>query len=87
MSDAANDDVLGKVIKWIEGVAGEGKTGVKADTAILDEGVIDSLMLLQLVAFLEKEFEVTVGVEAMTPVSFATPGAIVEMVGKLKAPE
>ena len=41
--------------------------GLKNDTSFLDEGVIDSTGILELVKFLEEEFEITVDDEELIP--------------------
>ncbi|MEE4354103.1 MAG: acyl carrier protein [Desulfatiglans sp.] len=41
--------------------------GLKNDTSFLDEGVIDSTGILELVNFLEEEFEITVDDEELIP--------------------
>ena len=41
--------------------------GLKADASFLDEGVIDSTGVLELVAFLEEEFGITVEDDELIP--------------------
>ena len=41
--------------------------GLKDDTSFLDEGVIDSTGILELVNFLEEEFDITVEDEELIP--------------------
>ena len=41
--------------------------GLKDDTSFLDEGVIDSTGILELVNFLEEEFEISVEDEELIP--------------------
>ncbi len=41
--------------------------GVKDDTSFLDEGIIDSTGILEMVSFLEEEFRITVEDEELVP--------------------
>ena len=41
--------------------------GLKDDTSFLDEGIIDSTGILELVNFLEEEFEISVDDEELVP--------------------
>ena len=43
------------------------ENGVKDDTLFLDEGIIDSTGILEMVSFLEEEFGITVGDEELVP--------------------
>ena len=43
------------------------ENGVKDDTSFLDEGIIDSTGILEMVSFLEEEFGITVGDEELVP--------------------
>ena len=47
---------------------------------LLDGGIIDSIGVLELVGFLEKEFAVTVSDEDLTPENFRSIGAIARFV-------
>jgi acyl carrier protein len=41
--------------------------GLKDDTSFLDEGIIDSTGILELVTFLEEEFSITIEDEELVP--------------------
>jgi acyl carrier protein len=56
-----------------------------SDFDLLTGGVVDSLGLLQLVAWLETEFDVTVDESQLGPESFRTVDAIKEYVDQAKA--
>jgi D-alanine--poly(phosphoribitol) ligase subunit 2 len=56
-----------------------------SDFDLLTGGVVDSLGLLQLVAWLETEFDVTVDESLLGPESFRTVDAIKEYVDQAKA--
>lgn len=53
---------------------------------LIDAGIIDSLGLLQIVAFLEDELHVSIEPEAMLPENLHSIGAILHLV-TLKTPE
>ena len=55
------------------------------DFDLLTGGVVDSLGLLQVVAWLETEFDVTVDESQLGPESFRTVAAIKEYVDQAKA--
>jgi len=46
--------------------------GLKDETSFLDEGIIDSTGILELVDFLEQEFSVTIEDEELTPENLDT---------------
>lgn len=46
------------------------------DTPLLESGILDSLSLLKLVLFLEKQFGIAVGGKELVPENFATIDAI-----------
>jgi D-alanine--poly(phosphoribitol) ligase subunit 2 len=56
-----------------------------SDFDLLTGGVVDSLGLLQVVAWLETEFDVTVDESELGPESFRTVDAIKEYVDQAKA--
>ena len=59
--------------------------GLDSDFDLLTGGVVDSLGLLQVVAWLETEFDVAVDDSELGPESFRTVDAIKEYVEKAKA--
>lgn len=46
------------------------------DTSLLDGGILDSLSLLRLVVFLEKQFNITVGESDLLPENFENVNTI-----------
>lgn len=49
---------------------------------LLEEGVLDSLGLQQLITFLEEKYSITVDDEDLLPENFATVNAIAELISK-----
>ena len=48
---------------------------------LIDSGVVDSLGIFQLIAFLEERFGIKIGDEEITPENFGTIAAIDRLVG------
>ncbi len=46
------------------------KAGVAPDTALLETGILDSLGILDVVSFLEREFAITISDEELVPENF-----------------
>lgn len=57
-----------------------GRTDIADDDNLIENGVIDSLGIFQLVAFLEERFGVTIGDEEITPENFGSVTAIERLV-------
>jgi len=51
-----------------------GAEGVTDETSLLDEGYIDSTSVLEIVGFLEEEFEISVLDEELVPENFGSIG-------------
>ena len=61
--------------------------GLKDDTSFLEEGIIDSTGVLELVTFLEEEFEIEVEDEELIPENLDSVDNIgVYIEGKINAP-
>jgi acyl carrier protein len=70
------------VTDWLAGLP-TGQAPVMADTALIEQGILDSIEILNLVAFLEERFAITLPVEEFVPENFSTPAAIAALVGRL----
>ena len=57
-----------------------GLTAVGDDESLVESGVVDSLGIFQLIAFLEETFGVRIGDEDITPENFGTIEAIERLV-------
>lgn len=72
------------VIDWIAGLPTRKRTGaIGADTELIDEGILDSLAILNLVGFLEERFNIMLPIEEFVPENFRTPAAIVALAARL----
>jgi acyl carrier protein len=66
-------------------LVGDGRAGLESDESLISNGVIDSLGILRLVAFLEEEFTIRVEDDEVIPENFQTINAMRELVeSKLK---
>jgi len=57
-----------------------GRADIGEEGALIDSGVLDSLGIFQLVAFLEERFGIAIGDEEITPENFASIVAIERLV-------
>jgi acyl carrier protein len=72
------------IIDWIAGLATRrGTAAIRADTELIDQGILDSLAILNLVGFLEERFNIMIPVEEFVPENFRTPGAIAALAIRL----
>jgi acyl carrier protein len=53
---------------------------MNSKTRLIDQRILDSMLLAELLAYLEVRFSVAVEPEELTPTNFATPGAIAAFV-------
>lgn len=78
--------VSDRIINWLESREAEKSDAavkITVDTDLLERGMLDSLDFLQLLTFLEDEFDLEIPVDLLTPENFATPkvaGALVEKI-------
>lgn len=59
--------------------------GLDAQSSLFESGVIDSLGILDIVAFLESEFEISVGNEDVIPENFETVELLADFVNRKKS--
>jgi len=80
-------EVLEKIIDWVRSGKDElnQEIEITGDTELLRSGLIDSLDLLQLVAYIEEEFDLKLPPEALTPDNFSTPESVSTLVGQILA--
>lgn len=60
-------------------------SGVSEETLLLEQGLLDSLGLVKLIAFLERRYQLTVPDEEITPENFRNLVAIRRLIGTLSA--
>jgi len=54
------------------------------DTPLLEDNIVDSLQIVQLVGFLESHFGISVDVEELVPDNFETVNAVGAMVERIR---
>lgn len=71
-------DIRGRLRAFIESelLFDRGGISLREDTPLLEDGIIDSLGLMKLVAFIDSEFGVSVKDEELIPENFATLEAL-----------
>jgi len=90
LTDASSDTQMESVINTYishELMTEPQSATLEHDTPLLDSGIIDSLSLLKLVLFLEKQFGIAVGGQELVPENFATVDAICRFVKSKMATE
>ena len=78
-------DVEAVVRRFLTTELGKDMSQVGVDDSMLESGTIDSIGVMQLVAFLGKTFEITVEDDDLTPENFDTIGAIAAFVARRQA--
>jgi len=78
-------EINGNILHFLktEGFLNE-KISLHENDSLTEMGVIDSIILLQLVDFLENEYKIEIPVEMLTPENFDTLAGINKSVMKLK---
>jgi acyl carrier protein len=87
MSETSDDTMIADVINNYltkEVVTNPELLPIKGDTMLIRSGVLDSLSLLKLVFFLEKQFSITVDMEEVIPENFETIDTICGLIKKKK---
>lgn len=71
-------NIESKIEKFIldDLLSGSRKTPIGADESLVSGGILDSLALLRIIAFLEEEFGVTVNDDEVIPENFETINVI-----------
>ena len=64
-------------------IHGSVKETLDPDLPLLEEGILDSLGLQQLITFLEQKYEINVDDEHLMPENFESVRAISELISKL----
>lgn len=78
-----NNDTIARVIKLIEPMA-QGKFNIEADTMIIEDNVIDSLSVINLIMEIEREFKMRMGIMDVTIDDFQSPLKIQQAIDRLQ---
>ena len=69
---------------WIRAAKSAGQTqAIEADTELLDSGLLDSVQIIELVAFVEDHFNVKIDVADIVPENFGSIAKILTMIERL----
>jgi acyl carrier protein len=72
------------IVGWLAGLpTWKPVRAIGADTELIDEGILDSIAILDLIGFLEDRFNITLPVEEFVPENFRTPAAIAALAARL----
>ncbi|MDB5345517.1 MAG: hypothetical protein JWP89_3894 [Schlesneria sp.] len=77
MANSTNDKILVFLIE------STGETNLQSDTDLLASGLLDSLTMMDLVVFIEMEFQQRIAVDDMRPELFRTVGTISQLVERI----
>jgi len=76
------NEMKDKIRKFIVEVCLKNKRTIEDDDSLFDKGIVDSVELLELVAFLEKEFGISIVVADISVAHFDTVNLIEQYVRK-----
>jgi len=77
------NEMKDKIRKFIVEVCLKNKRTIEDDDSLFDKGIVDSVELLELVAFLEKEFGISIVVADISVAHFDTVN-LIEQYGRKK---
>ncbi len=74
------DRTLNRILEWIREEAASPEIVIEADTNLLAGELLDSMGFIQLISFIEDEFDVCLDSGLLIPANFETPGRIAGLV-------
>ena len=74
--NSKNASMESLIVAHLSELSKKPSSSLKNDTLLLESGILDSLSLLKLVLFLEKQFSVSVPMEELVPDNFKTIDAM-----------
>lgn len=80
-------DMRAKLLTFIRDELARGRGVDVEEESLVESGIIDSLGIMKLVDFIEKEFRVKVSDDDLVPENFETVDAIATLVGQRRAME
>ena len=72
------DEIQSKIVGFL--VSATGQSSIDGDTELQESGIIDSLMMMDLLVFIETELGIRLEFEDITPDVFETPAAISRLI-------
>ena len=74
-----SDDIEQQVIQFIRGL-NSANASVDAATDLIASGLLDSLAILEVIAFASKRFKATIPARDLTPANLRTPRAVTALI-------
>ncbi len=71
-------EIQQKIVGFL--VSATGQTSIDGETELQESGIIDSLMMMDLLVFIETELGIRLEFEDITPDAFETPAAISRLI-------
>jgi peptidyl carrier protein len=72
------------VVSWLAALpTRRGDARITPETELIEDGILDSIAILDLVGFLEERFRITMPVEEFIPENFRTAAAIAALAARL----
>jgi len=78
-----NNQYIERIVALIKPMS-RGNVTIEADTMIIEDGVIDSLSVINLIMEIEREFSMKMGIMDVTIDDFQTPAKIQDAIVRLK---
>jgi len=78
-----SDDIEIQVVDFIRGLKPAAQA-VDSSTDLIGSGLLDSLAIVELVAFLSSQFSAAIGAREITPANLRTPAAVAALVRRTK---
>ena len=72
------DEIQSKIVGFL--VSATGQSSIDGDTELQESGIIDSLMMMDLLVFVETEIGLRLEFEDITPDVFETPATISRLI-------
>ena len=73
-----NISIQDQLVEFLQSVTGQ--QNLDARTALIDSGLLDSLTMMDLLVFIETEFQLRLDFQDIKPDLFKNPGTIAELI-------
>ena len=74
------------ILGFINDELNDDEVALEVDTRLFDMGFVDSMNLVRLLAFLEKDFDLKIPVAMVNDQNFATVSSIAELIDSIREP-
>ena len=82
MAQLTTEQILDSLLPWLGGKIQGTDREINAKTELITENLLDSMEFLELVSFLEEQFNIELDPDILTPENFKTPTDIANMVAR-----